>query len=70
MKLYLVRHGQTEHNASSLHQDEKVELSKQGKKQAIILAKRFSKIPIELIYSSPMNRARKTAEVINKKIKK
>ena len=70
MKLYLIRHGQTGYNASSLHQHENVELSKLGEKQAEILTKRFSKIPIDVIYSSPLKRAKDTAEIINKKLKK
>ena len=70
MKLYLARHGQTEYNAMSLHQHGDVELSELGIKQAKVLAKRFSKIPIDLIYSSPMTRAKKTAEIINKNLKK
>lgn len=70
MKIYFVRHGQTKYNALQAHQPENAELSKLGIKQAEILAKRFSKIPIDIIYSSPIKRAKQTAKIINKTLKK
>lgn len=70
MKIYFVRHGQTEYNALQVHQPENAELSKLGIKQAETLAKRFSKISIDIIYSSPLKRAKQTAEIINKDLKK
>lgn len=70
MKIYFVRHGQTKYNVLYIHQPENAELSELGIKQAKILAKRFSKIPINIIYSSPMKRAKQTAEIINKSLKK
>lgn len=70
MKLYLIRHGQTEYNALFLHQHGDVELSDLGIKQAAILAKRFSQIPIDIIYASPLKRAKKTAEIINNALNK
>lgn len=66
MKVYFVRHGQTKSNALQTYQLEDSELSELGIKQAKILAKRFSKIPIDIIYSSPMKRAKQTAEIISK----
>lgn len=70
MKIYFVRHGQTQYNVLQEHQPENAGLSELGKKQAEILAKRFSKIPIDIIYSSPMKRASQTAEIINESLKK
>ncbi|MBL7156390.1 MAG: histidine phosphatase family protein [Candidatus Pacebacteria bacterium] len=70
MKVYFVRHGESEYNVLYLHQHEKVGLSEKGIKQAKILAKRFSKIPINIIYSSPLKRAKQTVEIINKTVKK
>jgi probable phosphoglycerate mutase len=70
MKLYFVRHGQTKYNALQVHQPENAELSKLGIKQAEILAKRLSKIQIDIIYSSPIKRAKQTAKIINKTLKK
>ena len=70
MKVYFVRHGQTECNAQFLHQNENTTLSDKGIEQAKILAKRFSKIPIDIILASPIQRAKQTAEIINKELKK
>lgn len=70
MKLYLVRHGQTKYNEMFLHQYDGVGLSELGVKQAETLAKRFSKIPIDLIYSSPLKRSKDTAEIISRIINK
>lgn len=70
MKIYFVRHGQTEHNVQFLHQNENTTLSEEGIRQAEILAKRFSKIPVDVIFASPMQRTKQTAEIINKKLKK
>ena len=70
IKVYFVRHGQTKYNVLQEHQPESAGLSKLGIKQAKILAKRFSKISIDIIYSSPMKRAKQTAEIINKSLKK
>ncbi len=70
MKVYFVRHGQTEHNVQYLHQNENAVLTDEGLKQAKILAKRLSKIPIDIILASPAQRAKQTAEIINKTLKK
>ena len=70
MKVYFVRHGQTECNAQQVHQNEDAVLSKEGLKQAKILAERFSKIPIDIIFASPMPRAKQTVEIINRIVKK
>lgn len=70
MKVYFVRHGESEFNAKELWQHGDVVLSEKGKKQAEFLAKRLSKIPIDLIVSSSYVRAKETAEIINKKLKK
>ena len=70
MKVYFVRHGQTKYNILQVYQSEYAELSQSGIRQTEILAKRFSKISIDIIYSSPMKRAKQTAEIINKFLKK
>ncbi|MDD5738813.1 MAG: histidine phosphatase family protein [Candidatus Pacebacteria bacterium] len=70
MKVYFVRHGETGHNVLNIRQDHTVELSERGLKQAGVLTKRFLKIPVDVIFSSPMKRAKHTAEIINKKLKK
>ncbi len=70
MNLYFVRHGETEYNALNISQGEDTELSGTGIAQSKALARRFSKINIDLIYSSPMKRAKQTAKIINKSLKK
>ncbi len=70
MKLYLVRHGQTEYNVSSMHHHDHIGLSKLGIQQAEKLAEQFLNIPIDIVYSSNLERARHTAVIINKTIKK
>lgn len=67
MKLYLVRHGETDNNVKKIiqgHSNSK--LTKLGKKQAQLLAKRLSKVRLDYIYSSDLLRARKTTEEIAK----
>lgn len=66
MKLYFIRHGESKYNALKLHQNATVDLSAFGKKQAQSVARRFEKIPIDLILSSPMTRAYETAKKIQK----
>lgn len=64
-KIYLVRHGQTEWNKLSKVQGRTdIELSKRGVLQAKQLAKRLSEENIDVIYSSSLKRALKTAEII------
>jgi len=70
MKIYFVRHGQSEYNINKMYQHPDVGLSVFGKKQAEILAKRFKKIPIDVIFASSFKRAKQTAEIINKVLKK
>lgn len=67
MKLILVRHGETDWNAKSkILSRTDIELNKNGKKQAKIVAKKLKKENFDLIYSSTLKRALQTAEEINK----
>ncbi len=68
MKIYLVRHGQSEGNRNKVFQDPKSPLSKEGLKQAENVAKRLEKIKIDLIFASPYTRADMTAQAISKKL--
>ncbi len=70
MNIYLVRHGESELNKVSVHQTEDTPLSPEGIKQANKLAERIKKLKIDFIYSSPYKRAKQTAEIISKKLKK
>lgn len=67
MIVYLVRHGESLAAARCVYQGDDDPLSDLGKKQAEILAQRLQLLSIDVFYSSPLNRARKTAEVISAK---
>ena len=67
MKLYLVRHGESEGNVKRIfcgHTD--VDLTEKGRLQAQNMARHFEDINIEKIYSSPLIRAYNTANEISK----
>ncbi|MBX4198343.1 histidine phosphatase family protein [Candidatus Parcubacteria bacterium] len=70
MKVYFVRHGETEANRKNFAQDEKGALSELGRQQAEFVGKRFKNIPIDLIVSSPYLRAKETTEIIHKSCNK
>ena len=70
MQLYLIRHGETISNGTSMHGKLTDGLSEHGRKQAEFVAKRFLAIPIDLIISSTLERAKETAEIINAHLKK
>ena len=64
-EIILVRHGETEWNVAEIFRGRiDIELNETGIKQAELLAKYLSKVKIEAIYSSPLKRALKTAEII------
>ncbi len=69
MLVYLVRHGESEENATRTYTGGSASLTPTGIKQAKQLAKRFKKIPINKIYSSDMVRAKQTTDIINKVLK-
>ncbi|MBU1140907.1 MAG: histidine phosphatase family protein [Firmicutes bacterium] len=69
MKCYLVRHGQTEWNQSHRFQGWlDIGLDQIGILQSQMLARYFSQIPIDYIFSSDLSRALKTAQQINQKL--
>lgn len=66
MNLYVVRHGQTEWNVKKKMQGRAdIPLNKKGIEQAYIIKKNLSEYNIDMIYSSPLIRAKQTAEIIN-----
>jgi broad specificity phosphatase PhoE len=66
--IYLFRHGETEINASPvIHSSPDNPLSKKGHIQAEHIAERCTKLPLEVLLTSPYTRARETAEHISKK---
>lgn len=70
MIIYLVRHGETDWNDKLLFQGHSdTELNKNGVNQAKRIAKYFKDKKIDIILSSDLKRAYKTAEIIKKEIK-
>lgn len=65
LTVYLIRHGQTEFNASGRVQGWlDVPLDDVGRKQADLLGQRFAGRKLSAIYSSPLSRAADTANAI------
>lgn len=67
-KIIVVRYGQTKWNVGQVFRGTAdVPLNETGKKQAESLAQALSSYKIAAIYSSPLSRARETAEAVAKK---
>ena len=64
-EIILVRHGETEWNVAEIFRGRlDIELNQTGIKQAGLLAEYLSSAKIDAIYSSPLKRALKTAEIV------
>lgn len=71
MKLYILRHGETEWNREDRVQGRMDSpLTKKGLEDIAVMAHRLSHIPIDICYTSDLTRAKKTAEglINNRKI--
>lgn len=71
LKIYLARHGQDEDNEKGILNGRRdFSLTKKGVEQARELAKKIKKagIKFDKVYSSPLKRAYKTAEIITEKL--
>ena len=67
MKLYVMRHGQTDWNVLRKVQGcSDTELNENGIKQAQNAKEKFEEYPIDVILCSPLKRTRKTIEIMNK----
>ena len=67
MKLYVVRHGETEWNKDELFRGRKdIPLNDAGKRQAERAGAYFACEPVRRVLSSPLGRARQTAEPIGR----
>lgn len=65
MRLYLIRHGETEHNRRGIMQGhEEVPLNDTGIAQAALLAKHLEQYPLDEIRSSDLRRTAMTASII------
>lgn len=67
MKLYIIRHGQTEWNKSGRLQGQTdIALNENGRELAIKVGKAIKEIPFDRVISSPLARAKETAELVLK----
>jgi probable phosphoglycerate mutase len=67
MKLYFVRHGESEANTQHVisNRESPFRLTPLGKQQVITLAEKLKNIPFSAIFSSPVLRARETADILS-----
>ena len=65
-QLYVIRHGQTTCNAAAIIQGPRIdaELSEEGRRQAAALGEAFGATHLDAVVTSPMRRARDTAEAL------
>jgi probable phosphoglycerate mutase len=70
MKVYFVRHGESEGNVGSIRQGPHSPLTKHGRKQANFIADRVARLEVDTLVSSTMKRAVETAEIIGQRIEK
>ena len=64
-RLFLVRHGQTQHNVAGITQGwSDSDLTDAGRDQVLRLAQRLASVGATALYSSPLGRALSTAEAI------
>lgn len=67
MKIYLVRHGETEWNKEyRLQGQADTKLNEYGKELAVITSEALKEIPFEIIFHSPLNRAEETAHILKR----
>ena len=67
MKIYFVRHGETIWNKEKKIQGRSdIPLNEYGKELGMITAKALKDIPFDIVYSSPLIRAKETAEILVK----
>ena len=69
MRIFLIRHGETEENAKNILQGHRYgTLSQRGRAQIGRLAERLGREPISTIYTSDLSRAHETALGINSRL--
>lgn len=65
MKVYIVRHGEVPHNVLKQYNSVDEDLNEVGVLQANTLKEKIRKLNYDIIISSPLMRARHTANIIN-----
>lgn len=70
MKLYFIRHGQSETNFLNIlyNRGIKYGLTQKGKMQVQTLAEKIGELKIDKIYTSPLLRAVETTEILSQKL--
>jgi len=64
-QIYLVRHGETAWNKAKIFRGRRdIPLNEQGRLEAACAARALREVPLAAIYSSPLSRARDTAEAV------
>jgi len=64
--IYFVRHGETDYNLNGITQGQlDIPLNKRGIEEAEAVAEKLKDYKIDVIYCSPLERTKKTAEIIN-----
>lgn len=67
MKIYLIRHGETDQNKRKCLQGRTdIDLNEYGRELARKTAEGMKEIDFDIIFSSPLKRARETAEIIRR----
>lgn len=71
MEVYILRHGKAEEHTQNNASDAKRKLTETGKKELECIAKAMKNLEIEVdeIISSPLVRAKQTAEIVLKHLK-
>ena len=65
MRIYLIRHGETDQNkVKCLQGRTDIELNEYGRELAYKTAEGLKEIKFDMIFTSPLKRARETAEII------
>ena len=68
--IYFVRHGETDYNVKGIAQGQlDIPLNEKGRADAEVLSDMLKDYKFDVIYSSPLSRAKETAEIINSKHK-
>jgi probable phosphoglycerate mutase len=69
MRAVLVRHGETDYNANDIFQGySPVPLSVRGRQQAVLVAERLVSLRPQMLYSSDLQRAQETADIISQRL--
>jgi broad specificity phosphatase PhoE len=65
MRIYVIRHGETENNVGNIRQSREGFLSEEGIQQARALGQNLSEIVVDSIFTSTYPRAKQTADIIS-----